>query len=90
MFSLWQGRSAGMGWEFWYPPQKKSTSPPPPPSESHQKTWLVKKYKDVKNIKNSPAPKGGNVNQIHTLIDTNKTKEKTTTLYLPTSADIIY
>ena len=64
MFSLWQGRSAGMGWEFWYPPQKSQLPP------SHQKKWLVKTYKDVKNIKNSPAHKGGYVNQIHTLIET--------------------
>ena len=76
MFSLWQGRSAGMGWES-----------PPPPKKSQR---LVKKYKDVKNIKNSPAQKGGlHVNQIHTLIDKNKTI-KPTTLYLPTSAHIIY
>ena len=63
MSSLWQGRSAGMGWKFWYPPKKVNFPP------------LTRKndYKDVKNIKNSPAHKGGYVNQIHTLIDKNKT-----------------
>ena len=70
MFSLWQGRSAGMGWEFWYPPKKVNFPLSP------EKKWLVKTYKDVKNIKNSPAHKGGYVNQIHTLIDKNKTKKK--------------
>ena len=70
MFSLWQGRSAGMGWENLLSPQKSQLPP------SHQKTWLVKNYKDVKNIKNSPAHKGGYVNEIHTLIDKSKTKKK--------------
>ena len=69
MFSLWQGRSAGMGWEFWYPPKKVNFPLSP------EKKWLVKTYKDVKNIKNFPAHKGGYVNQIHTLIDKNKTKK---------------
>ena len=69
IFSLWQGRSAGMGWEFWYPPKKVNFPP------SHQKTWLVKKYNGKKNIINSPAHKGGYINQIHTLIDKNKTKK---------------
>ena len=50
MFSLWQGRSAGMGLEFWYPP-KKSTSPISP------ENMIGQEYKDVKNIKNSLAHK---------------------------------
>ena len=49
---------------------------------------MVKKYKDVKNIKNSPAHKGGYVNQIHTLIDKKQDKKKATTLYLPTSSKV--
>ena len=39
-----------MGLEFWYPP-KKSTSPLSP------ENMIGQNYKDVKNIKNSPAHK---------------------------------